>query len=220
MTQGFRQLLLVSTLAVSTIALSGCVALTIAGIATNVLSSAIGGGAGAPEGATAPGAQIQQALSRLDDQVSPSCTARLAGLRVEQDGSRGAGDGARAAGVWGESDWRFESLDRSPKPADMPLSAPRPLPREFSGPPAPAPSSPPSVTSDAPSGATPGAFQTAAARQESVSGKRCSVRPACLPGMAAPVSMMVCEGNDQGGPAEVPQGVRAPLGAQRAAGAR
>ena len=194
--------MLVSALAVTTAGLQGCVALTLAGIATNLMGAAMGGG-GAQSGESAgPAAQIQQALAGIDDQVSPSCSARLTRMQAASDWARPADNGEPAAGVWGDSGWQFDGRDTSLKPADMPLSASRPAPDGLRGPlppwisPARNPR-PPISSNEVVS--SPIETQTAVARQESIAGKRCSVRPTCLPGMQAPVSMMVCEEDGQAG---------------------
>ncbi len=197
-----KHLLLASTLTASALSLSGCVALTIAGIAADVVTTAIGG-SGQPGAEASPGEQIQQALSTVDDQVSPSCSARLAQMNAgpPQAGETARPQTPRDAGgdAWGRAGWRFDGADDSPKPADMPLSASRPLAGDLRGPVPPelvaAPAQGEAAASPGPV-APASAPQLAVARQERIEGKRCSVRPTCLPGMQSPVPMMVCERAD------------------------
>ncbi|WP_375594275.1 hypothetical protein ABWI00_19840 [Algihabitans albus] len=132
-------------------------------------------------------------------------------MQVASDGAGPADSGEPAAGVWGDSGWQFDGRDTSVRPADMPLSASRPVPDGLRGPlPPPRISlgrNPRSPVSSDEIVSTLIEKQTAIARQESIAGKRCSLRPTCLPGMQAPVSMMVCEEQDgqAGGSGETQQ---------------
>ncbi|MGP1255983.1 MAG: hypothetical protein ACTS10_16295 [Kiloniellales bacterium] len=116
-------------------------------------------------------------------------------MQVASAESELAEGGERAAGVWGDSGWQFDGHDGSMKPADMPLSASRPAPEGLRGP------LPPRISEDR-LVSVQATQQAAVARQETIAGKRCSVRPTCLPGMQSPVSMMVCEQDGQSGGGE------------------
>ncbi len=104
MTKLLRPLLLATVVTASGPGLSGCIGMTVAGIAANVIGSAISGPqtAGTPP---SPSERIYEGLSQLDDRVSPACTAALA--KRQDEALLPDGEPSTAGNPWNDPAWRF-----------------------------------------------------------------------------------------------------------------
>jgi hypothetical protein len=171
-----RTLLLAGALGGAAVGLSGCMGLTIAGIAANVVSSAIGGGGPQQAAAPSPSEQIYEGLSQIDDRVSPSCSAKLASRTVpgSPDAAAAGAEPSNRPNAWGHPEWSFANA------ASEPSAAP--------------------AAGDGGASQASAPARLEAARPDSVAGKRCGIRPTCLPGMRTPVPMMVCGDEDPAAP--------------------